>query len=79
MESESDTSTIIDEEVEDPAGPDHLDAEVGDESSDEVVCLRNSLEYNPASYNQQQRKHEISDNSDVQHEISVLKIRIHGS
>ena len=75
FESESDTSTIIDEEIEDPAAP-----EVGDESSEEVVCVRNSLDYNPAFYNQQRQSKEAekSDDSDIHHQISVLKIRIHG-
>ena len=78
MESESDTSTIIDEDL--PV-PDHPDADVVDESSEEVVCLRNSLDYNPAFYNQQSKSgdgEESEDNSDIHHQISVLKIRIHG-
>ena len=80
FESESDTSTIIDEEIENPAPPDHPDVEVGDESSDEVVCVRSSLDYNPAFYNQQRSTGDVgkSDNSDIHHQISVLKIRIHG-
>ena len=79
FESESDTSTIIDE---DPTVPEHPDADViDDESSEEVVCVRNPLDYNPAYYNQQNKSgdDEESDNSDIHHQISVLKIRIHGN
>ena len=70
FESESDTSTIIDEDIEEPAVPDHPEADIVDESSEEVV-------YNPAFYNQPS-KSDTSDSSDIQHQISVLKIRIHG-
>ena len=46
--------------------------------------MRNSLDYNPAFYNQQSKSgksgdgEESEDNSDIHHQISVLKIRIHG-
>ena len=71
LESESDSSTIIDEDKWLPP-----EFPKDGESSEEVVYVDNPPVYNPSHYNLVEAHSPPS--AEIPHQISVLKIRIHG-